>query len=107
MHLRMEFDSGVGPTCFSSKYSPNLLTMFLGAYQPNWFMKYQHVHPGEAVEIHKDIGSKKSLGIHWGTFQLTTENYLEPPALLNTFLNKSGLEGNQFVTTDIGGSVEG
>jgi len=59
------------------------------------------------VEIHKDIGSKKSLGIHWGTFQLTTENYLEPPALLNTFLNKSGLESSSFVTTDIGGSVEG
>jgi N-acyl-phosphatidylethanolamine-hydrolysing phospholipase D len=31
----------------------------VGAYQPNWFMKYQHVHPGEAVEIHKDIKSKK------------------------------------------------
>ena len=78
-----------------------------GAYQPNWFMKYQHVHPGEAVEIHKDIASKKSLGIHWGTFKLTTENYLEPPALLNSFLNKSGLEGSDFVTTDIGGWVEG
>ena len=78
-----------------------------GAYQPNWFMKYQHVHPGEAVEIHKDIASKKSLGIHWGTFKLTTENYLEPPALLNSFLNKSGLEGSDFVATDIGGWVEG
>ena len=32
---------------------------FLGAYQPNWFMKYQHVHPGEAVEIHKDIRQAK------------------------------------------------
>ena len=68
-------------------------------------MKYQHVHPGEAVEIHKDIGSKKSLGIHWGTFKLTTEHYLEPPALLNTFLNRSGLDWNVFVATDIGGSI--
>ena len=76
-------------------------------HQPYWFMKYQHVHPGEAVEIHKDIGSKQSLGIHWGTFKLTTENYLEPPALLNTFLNKSGLDGSVFVATDIGCSVEG
>jgi len=90
------------------KYGPfDIAAIPIGAYQPNWIMKYQHVHPGEAVEIHKDIGSKKSLGIHWGTFQLTTENYLEPPALLNTFLNKSGLEGSQFVTTDIGGTVEG
>jgi len=90
------------------KYGPfDLAAIPIGAYQPNWFMKYQHVHPGEAVEVHKDIGSKKSLGIHWGTFKLTTENYLEPPALLNTFLNKSGLESSVFVTTDIGGFVEG
>ena len=60
----------------------------IGAYQPNWFMKYQHVHPGEAVEIHKDIKSKKSLGIHWGTFMLTTEYYLEPPVLLTSFMNR-------------------
>jgi len=90
------------------KYGPfDLAAIPIGAYQPNWFMKYQHVHPGEAVEVHKDIKSKKSLGIHWGTFKLTTENYLEPPALLNTFLNKSGLDSSVFVTTDIGGSVEG
>ena len=88
-------------------YGPfDLAAIPIGAYQPNWFMKYQHVHPGEAVEVHKDIQSRKSLGIHWGTFKLTTENYLEPPALLNTFLNRSGLESDVFVTTDIGTSIE-
>ena len=88
-------------------YGPfDLAAIPIGAYQPNWFMKYQHVHPGEAVEIHKDIKSRKSLGIHWGTFKLTTENYLEPPALLNTFLNRSGLENDVFVSTDIGASIE-
>jgi len=90
------------------KYGPfDIAAIPIGAYQPNWFMKYQHVHPGEAVEIHKDIASKKSLAIHWGTFKLTTEYYLEPPALLDTALARSGLEGREFVATDIGGSVEG
>merc|ERR1719228_2494120 len=89
------------------KYGPfDIAAIPIGAYQPNWFMKYQHVHPGEAVEIHKDVASKKSLGIHWGTFKLTTEYYLEPPALLGTALARSGLEGREFVATDIGGSVE-
>jgi len=89
------------------KYGPfDLAAIPIGAYQPNWFMKYQHVHPGEAVEIHKDIRSERSLGIHWGTFKLTTEYYLEPPALLNTYLNRSGLENHVFVTTDIGSSIE-
>lgn len=78
----------------------------IGAYQPNWFMKYQHVHPGEAVQIHRDIQSRQSLGIHWGTFKLTTEYYLEPAVLLTTFMNSSQLDPQSFVTTDIGGSVD-
>jgi len=88
------------------KYGPfDLAAIPIGAYQPNWFMKYQHVHPGEAVEIHKDIRSNKSIGIHWGTFKLTTENYLEPPSLLTTFLNKSDLDTKEFVAIDIGDSL--
>jgi len=69
-------------------------------------MKYQHVHPGEAVEIHKDIHSLKSLGIHWGTFKLTTEFYLEPPTLLSTFMDRLSLDATTFVSTNIGESVE-
>jgi len=88
------------------KYGPfDLAAIPIGAYQPNWFMKYQHVHPGESVEIHKDIRSSKSLGIHWGTFKLTTENYLEPPSLLTTYLNNSDLDSKAFVAIDIGDSI--
>ena len=29
--------------------------------------------PNEALQIHKDVKSKRSVGIHWGTFVLTTE----------------------------------
>ena len=36
-------------------------------------LKFQHVNPEEAVQIHKDVRSKKSLGMHWGTFVLTCE----------------------------------
>lgn len=36
-------------------------------------MKYQHVDPEEAVRIHNDLQTKKSIGIHWGTFALANE----------------------------------
>jgi len=92
------------------KYGPfDLAAIPIGSYQPNWFMKYQHVHPGEAVEIHKDINCKKSLGIHWGTFKQNSGryyHYMEPAALLDTFLDKSGLDTSQFVITHVGGYVE-
>ena len=38
-----------------------------------WFMSPHHVGPEEAIQIHKDIKSRRSLGIHWGTFKLTNE----------------------------------
>ncbi|MTV29280.1 MBL fold metallo-hydrolase, partial [Nitriliruptoraceae bacterium ZYF776] len=34
----------------------------IGAYEPRWVLKSQHVNPREAVEIHKDIRAKHSIG---------------------------------------------
>ena len=51
----------------------------VGGYAPRLFMKDMHVSPEEAVAIHRDIGSRYSLGIHWGTFPLTAEPIDEPP----------------------------
>ena len=41
-------------------------------------MKQAHVNPEEAVKIHKDIDSRYSVAIHWGTFILTDEPVDEP-----------------------------
>ncbi|MGM9491128.1 MBL fold metallo-hydrolase [Ideonella sp. YS5] len=42
----------------------------VGCYQPRWFMKMQHVDEDEAVRIHLDVKSRRSIGVHWGTFRL-------------------------------------
>lgn len=36
-------------------------------------MEPQHVDPEQAVQIHMDVNSKKSIAIHWGTFALANE----------------------------------
>jgi L-ascorbate metabolism protein UlaG (beta-lactamase superfamily) len=46
----------------------------IGAYQPIWFMSPVHCSPAEAVMIHKDVRSKKSIATHFGTFMLGDEN---------------------------------
>lgn len=66
---------------------PNIVLSALpiGAYgseKEQWFHRFNHMNPNQAVQTHIDLKSKYSIGIHWGTFQLTGEHILEPPKLL-------------------------
>lgn len=72
----------------------------VGGYAPRWFMKDMHVDPEEAVAIHRDIGSRWSLGIHWGTFPLTAEPIDEPPQRLRAAAGT--LQDSTFVTCALG-----
>jgi N-acyl-phosphatidylethanolamine-hydrolysing phospholipase D len=74
----------------------------IGAYEPRWFMKTQHVNPLDAVEIFKDINAKSAFGIHWNTFVLTAEAVDEPPKALERALQKNGLNAELFQAMDIG-----
>ena len=70
----------------------------IGAYEPRWFMKGQHVDPEESVRIFEDCGAAYALAHHWGTFQLTDEDRLEPPARLAVACERAGLAAGRFVT---------
>ncbi|XP_063783075.1 N-acyl-phosphatidylethanolamine-hydrolyzing phospholipase D isoform X2 [Pseudophryne corroboree] len=74
----------------------DLAAIPIGAYEPRWFMKSQHVDPEEAVRIHADVRAKRSVGIHWGTFALANEHYLDPPIKLNEALERYGLTPDDF-----------
>tara|TARA_R110000868_G_scaffold198528_3_gene445070 strand:+ start:888 stop:1901 length:1014 start_codon:yes stop_codon:yes gene_type:complete len=58
--------------------APDLSFIPIGAYAPRWFMKNFHINPQESVRAHKALGSKQSVGIHFGTFQLTDEGLDDP-----------------------------
>ena len=74
----------------------------VGAYAPRWFMKEQHVDADEAVRIHQDLRSKKSLGIHWGTFELTDEALDEPPQSLARARSKAKVAEEDFFLLALG-----
>ena len=40
---------------------PDLALVPIGAYEPRWFMKGAHANPAEAVQIHRDLGAKRSV----------------------------------------------
>jgi N-acyl-phosphatidylethanolamine-hydrolysing phospholipase D len=54
-------------------------TIPIAAYEPEELNKDAHINPREAVQVHKDLRSKQSVAIHWGTFQLTEEPMDAPP----------------------------
>ena len=45
-------------------------------------MSSQHVDPDKAVRIHLDVLATRSIGIHWGTFQLNDESLDQPQKAL-------------------------
>jgi L-ascorbate metabolism protein UlaG (beta-lactamase superfamily) len=54
---------------------PNLdiAVLPLGAYEPRWFMSPQHMAPEDTVRAWSELGARRMLGMHWGTFDLTDE----------------------------------
>jgi L-ascorbate metabolism protein UlaG (beta-lactamase superfamily) len=77
--------------------SPDIAMLGIGAYEPRWFMKPIHMNPAEAVCAHRDLGAKQSIGMHFGTFQLTTEAIDQPREDLALSLSDSGIPESQFV----------
>lgn len=83
--------------------SPDLALIPIGAYAPRWFMAAQHVDPADALRIFNDVGARRALGIHWGTFQLTDEARHEPVEELATALRAASIAPERFVAAETGG----
>ncbi len=75
----------------------DLAAIPIGAYEPRQYLRSQHVDPGEAVRIHRDLNVKQSIGIHWGTFVLTTEPFDQPPKDLAAAVERAHLAPGAFV----------
>lgn len=80
----------------------DLALLAIGGYEPRWFMREQHMNPAEAVQAHRDLGARRSIGIHWGTFQLTDEPLDQPPRDLAQARSAAGLAEADFGVLAIG-----
>ena len=78
----------------------------IGAYEPRWFMRDVHTNPDDAVLAHKDLHSKFSIGMNFGTFQLTDEAINQPIEDLKIAKIKHNLDVNEFQIFEIGKSYK-
>jgi N-acyl-phosphatidylethanolamine-hydrolysing phospholipase D len=62
----------------------------IGAYEPRWFMRPQHMDPGEALQAFRDLGARHLFAMHWGAFDLTDEPVDLAPRVLGEEVARTG-----------------
>jgi L-ascorbate metabolism protein UlaG (beta-lactamase superfamily) len=77
----------------------------IGAYEPRWFMRPVHMNPAEAVQVHLDLEASESIGMHFGTFRLTTEGIDEPLRALDEARRARNITPSRFRTLAFGESL--
>jgi L-ascorbate metabolism protein UlaG (beta-lactamase superfamily) len=78
----------------------------IGAYEPRWFMKDQHMNPSDAVKALADCGAQEALAHHHGTFQLTDEAIDAPVMALDEALKQAKIPPERFAALKPGQVVE-
>jgi L-ascorbate metabolism protein UlaG (beta-lactamase superfamily) len=98
-------DSGAGPHWDAIRTRlgpPDIALLPIGAYEPRWFMAAAHMNPSEAVQAHNALGARRSIGMHFGTFQLTDEPIDAPLEALAAARREADLDPAHFVTHGFG-----
>ena len=103
-------DTGVGDIYkdLGKKYGPIDLTFInIGAYNFYPIMPYKdksvyHTNPEEALGVAQNLGSKKVIGMHWGTFVLSLEPIMEPPIRFKDNAEKYGFKKEDVLVFKIG-----
>jgi len=76
---------------FGRRFGPiDIALLPIGAYEPRWFMKYQHLDPADAYQAFVDLRAQTMLSMHWGTFDLTDEPVDLPPRVLDSVVSERG-----------------
>jgi L-ascorbate metabolism protein UlaG (beta-lactamase superfamily) len=78
----------------------------IGAYEPRWFMRDQHMNPADAVKALADCGAEAALAHHHGTFQLTDEAIDAPALALADALDAANIPRDRFAVLKPGQVVE-
>ena len=89
----------------SDKYGPiDLIFINIGAYnfKPMFNKSIYHTNPEEALNIAKDLKSKKIIGMHWGTVVLSLEPIMEPPVRFKDNAEKYGFKKEDAIIFKIG-----
>lgn len=68
-------DSGYfrGFSEIGQRFTIDYALMPIGAYEPEWFMHYQHVTPEESIQAFMDTNAKNMIPMHYGAYMLADD----------------------------------
>ncbi|NUP09493.1 MAG: MBL fold metallo-hydrolase [Polyangiaceae bacterium] len=90
----------------ASKVGPIDCAMLpIGAYEPRWFMRSQHMNPDDAVKAFVDLRARRFVAMHWGTFKLTDEPTGEPPLVTKELWHSTRLEEERLLIPSVGETI--
>lgn len=98
-------DTGWGPHFaeIGKRYAPIRLALLpIGAYLPRWFMAPVHIDPQSAIRAHHALGARRTIPMHFGTFELGDDAQDQPAAELRSVLIEEKAT-DEFVILDNGG----
>jgi N-acyl-phosphatidylethanolamine-hydrolysing phospholipase D len=84
----------------------DLAALPIGAYEPTEMMRPVHMDPEEAVAAALALRARRTVGIHWGTYDLTDEPLGEPPLRFRAAVGAAGLDPDQGWVLRIGETRE-
>ncbi len=80
--------------------------MPIGAYEPAWFMEHNHMNPEQAGRAFLDLGARRLVPMHWGTFQLTDEPLAEPAERIRAWWRQTSPAGKEMHLLSVGETLE-
>ena len=100
-------DTGYGDIYkeLGKKFGPIDLTFInIGAYEfkPMFEKSIYHTTPEEALQVSRDLKSKKVVGMHWGTMVLSLEPIMEPPVRFKDSAEKYGFKKSDAIVFKVG-----
>ncbi len=76
----------------------------IGAYKPQFMMQPVHTNPQEAFEAYQQLGAKKMIPMHYGTYDLSWEPISEPYYQIQDIFEQYQL-GDQVLPIGVGEAV--
>ncbi len=80
----------------------DLAAVPIGAYEPRAMMRESHMNPEEAALAARDLGARRALAMHFGTFDLSDEPLDEPPKRFRAATAEQGFADADTWVLDVG-----